>query len=105
MLAAAREADPGGEYVLADAASLPFPDGHADLAVAFMSLMGHPRSQDEGHSHRRVLRRFPSALLRVDRAPARRPIGSRCAEPVAPVPIRAGTPPVGEVPGLRPCRG
>ena len=39
MLAAAREADPGGEYVLADAASLPFPDGHADLAVAFMSLM------------------------------------------------------------------
>jgi SAM-dependent methyltransferase len=39
MLAAAREADPGGEYVLADAASLPFPDGYADLVVAFMSLM------------------------------------------------------------------
>ncbi len=39
MLAAAREADPGGDYVLADAAALPFPDGHADLVVAFMSLM------------------------------------------------------------------
>jgi SAM-dependent methyltransferase len=39
MIAAAREADPGGEYVVADAASLPFPDGHADLAIAFMSLM------------------------------------------------------------------
>jgi SAM-dependent methyltransferase len=39
MITAAREADPGGEYVVADAASLPFPDGHADLMVAFMSLM------------------------------------------------------------------
>jgi ubiquinone/menaquinone biosynthesis C-methylase UbiE len=39
MVEAAREADPDGEYVAADAASLPFPDGHADLAVTFMSLM------------------------------------------------------------------
>jgi len=39
MLAAAREADPAGDYVLADAAALPFTDGHADLVVAFMSLM------------------------------------------------------------------
>jgi SAM-dependent methyltransferase len=39
MIAAAREAHPAGEYVVADAAKLPFPDGHADLAVAFMSLM------------------------------------------------------------------
>jgi SAM-dependent methyltransferase len=39
MIAAAREADPSGEYVVANAAELPFPDGHADLAVAFMSLM------------------------------------------------------------------
>lgn len=39
MVAAAREADPDGEYLVADAAALPFPDGHADLAVAFMSLM------------------------------------------------------------------
>ena len=39
MVEAAREADPGGEYVVADAAALPFPDEHADLVVAFMSLM------------------------------------------------------------------
>jgi ubiquinone/menaquinone biosynthesis C-methylase UbiE len=39
MIAAAREADPEGEYVEADAAALPFEDGSADLAIAFMSLM------------------------------------------------------------------
>jgi SAM-dependent methyltransferase len=39
MVAAAREADPEGEYVEADAAALPFEDGSADLAIAFMSLM------------------------------------------------------------------
>jgi SAM-dependent methyltransferase len=39
MIAAAREADPNGDYVVADAAALPFPDAHADLVVAFMSLM------------------------------------------------------------------
>ena len=39
MVAAAREADPEGEYVEADAAKLPFDDGEADLAIAFMSLM------------------------------------------------------------------
>jgi ubiquinone/menaquinone biosynthesis C-methylase UbiE len=39
MIAAAREADPEGEYVDADAAALPFEDGSADLAIAFMSLM------------------------------------------------------------------
>ena len=39
MIAAAREADPGAEYLVADAAALPFPDGHADLVIAFMSLM------------------------------------------------------------------
>jgi ubiquinone/menaquinone biosynthesis C-methylase UbiE len=39
MLAAAREADPEGEYVEGDLARLPFEDGVADLAVAFMSLM------------------------------------------------------------------
>jgi SAM-dependent methyltransferase len=38
MIEAAREADPDGEYVVADAASLPFPDGHVDLVIAFMSL-------------------------------------------------------------------
>jgi SAM-dependent methyltransferase len=39
MIAAAREADPGSTYVVGDAASLPFSDGHADLVVSFMSLM------------------------------------------------------------------
>jgi SAM-dependent methyltransferase len=39
MIAAAREADADGEYVVADAAKLPFPDADADLVVAFMSLM------------------------------------------------------------------
>ena len=39
MVAAAREADSGGEYLVADARSLPFADGYVDLAVAFMSLM------------------------------------------------------------------
>jgi ubiquinone/menaquinone biosynthesis C-methylase UbiE len=39
MVAAAREADPDGEYVVGNAAALPFSDEHADLVVAFMSLM------------------------------------------------------------------
>jgi SAM-dependent methyltransferase len=38
MIAAAREADPEGDYRLADAAALPLEDGVADLVVAFMSL-------------------------------------------------------------------
>jgi SAM-dependent methyltransferase len=38
MVAAARQAEPGIEVVLGDAADLPFPDGYADLAIAFMSL-------------------------------------------------------------------
>ena len=35
----AREADPAGEYLLADAAALPFEDAAFDLVVAFNSLM------------------------------------------------------------------
>jgi SAM-dependent methyltransferase len=38
MVEAARAADPELEVVVADAASLPFVDGAADLVVAFMSL-------------------------------------------------------------------
>lgn len=39
MITAAREADPAGEYVVADAAELPLEDGAADLVISFMSLM------------------------------------------------------------------
>jgi len=38
MVEAARQADPAIETILGDAAHLPFPDGHADLVIAFMSL-------------------------------------------------------------------
>jgi SAM-dependent methyltransferase len=38
MVAYAREADPEGEYALANGAELPFEDGSADLVIAFMSL-------------------------------------------------------------------
>ena len=39
MLAAAREADPAGTYVRADAAALPFHDAAFDVVVAYNSLM------------------------------------------------------------------
>lgn len=39
LIEAARAADPEGEYVLSDAASLPFGDEFVDLAVAYNSLM------------------------------------------------------------------
>lgn len=39
LISLAQEADPGGDYRVADAASLPFDDASADLVIAFMSLM------------------------------------------------------------------
>jgi SAM-dependent methyltransferase len=39
LLDAARESDPGGRYLLADASALPFDDAAFDLVVAFNSLM------------------------------------------------------------------
>lgn len=39
MIRYATEADPGGDYVVADAAALPFEDGSFDAAIAFNSLM------------------------------------------------------------------
>jgi SAM-dependent methyltransferase len=53
LIAAAREADPEGEYVLTDAARLPFEDGEADLAIAFMSLMD---MEDMGAALREIAR-------------------------------------------------
>ena len=38
LVRVAREADPGGDYRVADATVLPLDDGAADLVVAFMSL-------------------------------------------------------------------
>jgi len=35
----AREADPAGEYVVADAAALPFPDASFDLVISYNALM------------------------------------------------------------------
>lgn len=39
LIALAREADPGGDYRVADATALPFPDASFDLVVAFNALM------------------------------------------------------------------
>jgi SAM-dependent methyltransferase len=39
LVAAAREADPGFDVQVADAADMPFPNEHFDLAVASLSLM------------------------------------------------------------------
>jgi SAM-dependent methyltransferase len=39
LLRHARESDPGGEYLLADAAALPFADSSFDMVVAYNSLM------------------------------------------------------------------
>jgi ubiquinone/menaquinone biosynthesis C-methylase UbiE len=55
MVAAAREADPEGEYVEADAARLPFDAGAADLALAFMSLMDMDDMPGALHEIARVL--------------------------------------------------
>jgi SAM-dependent methyltransferase len=39
MIRLAREADPEGEYVIADGAAIPYEDGSFDLVVAFNTLM------------------------------------------------------------------
>lgn len=38
LIAAAREADPGGDYRVADGSALPLPDGSMGIVTAFMSL-------------------------------------------------------------------
>ncbi len=56
LLDAAREADPASEYVIADAAELPFGDGSFDLAVAYNSLMDMDDMDGAIHELGRVLR-------------------------------------------------
>ena len=57
LVAAAQASDPGGEYVVADAASLPFPDESFDLAVAYNSLMDIDDMDGAVAEAARVLRR------------------------------------------------
>jgi SAM-dependent methyltransferase len=54
-VAAAREADPSIEVQLGDAARLPFADGFADLALAFMSLQDVADAAAAIHEVARVL--------------------------------------------------
>jgi SAM-dependent methyltransferase len=56
LLDAASSADPDGEYVLADAASLPFSDATFDLVVAYNSLMDIEDMPGALHEAARVLR-------------------------------------------------
>ena len=55
MIAAAREADPDGEYVKASAEAMPLEDGAADLVIAFMSLMDMDDMPAAVHEIGRVL--------------------------------------------------
>jgi SAM-dependent methyltransferase len=62
----AREADPNGEYVLADAAALPFADGSFDLVVAHNSLMDFDDLEGSVAEAARVLkpgRRFAISIV------------------------------------------
>jgi ubiquinone/menaquinone biosynthesis C-methylase UbiE len=55
MVEAAREADPTIETLLGDAAELPFPDGYADLAIAFMCLQDIDQAEGAIREAARVL--------------------------------------------------
>jgi ubiquinone/menaquinone biosynthesis C-methylase UbiE len=66
MLEAARAESPELEFVEADAAELPFEDGAADLAIAFMSLMDIDDMQGAVREAARVLEpggRFVAAVV------------------------------------------
>lgn len=56
LLAAALAIDPAGDYVLADAADLPFEDESFDLAIAYNSLMDIDEMADAVHEAWRVLK-------------------------------------------------
>jgi SAM-dependent methyltransferase len=62
----ARDADPGGDYRVADAAALPFEPGSFELVVAFMSLQDMDDAEGAIHEAARVLisgGRFCLAIL------------------------------------------
>ena len=63
LVEAAREADPEGDYRVADAASLPLPDASADLVTAFMSLQDVDDLDAALHEAARVL--VPGGRLRT----------------------------------------
>lgn len=63
LIAAAREADPGGRYEIADAAALPLPDGSCDLVTAFMSL--HDIDDLDGALHEIVRILVPAGHVRA----------------------------------------
>jgi ubiquinone/menaquinone biosynthesis C-methylase UbiE len=66
MIAAAREADPDGQYLEASAEAMPFEDGAADLVIAFMSLMDMDDMPAAVHEIGRVLEvgtRFVAAVV------------------------------------------
>lgn len=65
MIAAAREADPDGDYRLANAAALPFDDASADLAVAFMSFQDVDDMPGAVREAARVLRPGARACIAV----------------------------------------
>ena len=69
MVAHASESDPGGDYLVADGADLPFDDGAADLVVAFMSF--HDMDQ------------MPAAVREAARVLA--PAGRLCAAVLHPI--------------------
>jgi len=69
LLDAASSADPDGEYVLADAASLPFSDATFDLVVAYNSLMDIDDMAGAVREAARVLR--PDGRFCVCVAPVR----------------------------------
>lgn len=63
MIKYAREADPDGEYIVADAASLPFSGASFDLVTAFMSLQDVDDLESAVRENARVIR--PGGFLCV----------------------------------------
>ena len=63
LIEAAREADPGGEYHVADAAALPVPDSIAGLVIAFMSPQDIDDLDAAIHEMARIL--APGGQLRM----------------------------------------